>query len=219
MRVFFSILVLLVVFANCQKADDSDELFNKAEGYVKLNMYKEALPIYIELKGREYKLEIVEERIRFVSQKIAEERLKAEAKSIVTNALPDAGAPQPMGTGSVSQGFKVSRCDSSYNDRIEEIKREMKPYQDELSEIEKKLQKISSEYKVVNIDGGYSFAVPADTPKEKQKEIAEGPAREFGTLNARKTELQTKINKYNEDIAKVVEEARKAGQPSDCIKR
>jgi hypothetical protein len=219
MRVFFSILVLLVVFANCQKADDSDELFSKAEGYVKLNMYKEALPIYIELKGREYKLEIVEERIRFVSQKIAEERLKAEAKSVVTNALPDAGAPQPAGTGSASQGFKVSRCDSSYNDRIEEIKREMKPYQDELSEIEKKLQKISSEYKVVNIDGGYSFAVPADTPKEKQKEIAEGPAREFGTLNARKTELQAKINKYNEDIAKVVEEARKAGQPSDCIKR
>ncbi len=95
----------------------------------------------------------------------------------------------------------------------------MKPYQDELNEIEKKLSKITSEYKVVSKDGVYNIAVPADTPPEKQKEIAEGPAKEFGTLNARKNELLQKISKYNEDISKIIEEAKKAGQPSDCIKR
>lgn len=219
MRRIMILFVLLMVFFSCQKTEDNDELFTKAEGFVKLNMYKEALEIYVELKSRDYKTDIVEQRIKFVSAKIAEEKLKAEAKVAAKNIVKEEVAKQPTPSATTNQEFKVSRCNDSYNERIENIKKEMKPYQDELSEIEKKLSKIQSEYKVVNIDGGYNFAVPADTPKEKQKEIAEGPAKEFGTLNARKNELLEKINKFNNDILQIIEEAKKAGQPSDCIKR
>ncbi len=221
---YFTIVAValsIIILAGCEKKDDSEELFSKAEGFVKLNMYKEALDIYIELKSREYKIEIVNERIKTVSAKMAEEKLRMETSKVISEIVNDASIQPQTGTGVVTgtQSFKVSRCDESYNDRITQIKNEMKPYQDELNEIEKKLSKIGSEYKVVSVDGGYSFAVPADTPKEKQKEISEGPAREYGTLIARKNEIMTKINKYNQDINNVIEEAKKAGQPSDCIKR
>ncbi|GEM_PF-7107185 len=218
MKNFLIVVLLIFILFSCQKQEDSEELFMKAEGFVKLNMYKDALDIYIELKSREYKTEIVQERIRFLSSKIAEEKLKSEAKSIVipNNKLNT----KPVETiSSTASEFKVKRCDETYNERIKNIKNDMEPYQNELKEIESKLSKITSQYKVVNIDGGYNFAVPADTPKEKQKEIAEGPAKEFGTLTARKNEIMQKINKFNEDINKVFEDARKAGQPSDCIKR
>ncbi|MCX7958085.1 MAG: hypothetical protein N3B13_03480 [Deltaproteobacteria bacterium] len=215
--------VMLIIFMSifiiaCQKEDDSEQLFNKAEGFLKLNMYREALDIYIELKSREYKTEVVSERIKFVSSKLAEAKLKSEVKS--TQVSPQIQDGQGKAPSSVTTSeFKVSKCDNNYNERIESVKNEMKPYQDELAEIEKKLAKITSEYKVVQKDGVYNIAVPADTPKEKQKEIAEGPAREFGTLNARKNEILQKMNKFNEDISKIIDESRKAGQPSECIKR
>ena len=87
-----------------------------------------------------------------------------------------------------------------------------------LEEIVKYLNNQSYESEIIVVDSG-SKDRTREIVKEKQKEIAEGPAREFGTLNARKTELQAKINKHNEDIARVIEEAKMAGQPSDCIKR
>ncbi|MGC8926572.1 MAG: hypothetical protein ACP5QK_01470 [Myxococcota bacterium] len=219
MRNVIPLMLFLILILACQKTEDSEELFNKAEGFINLHMYKEALDIYIELKNRDYKTDIVEQRIKYVSTKIAEEKLKAEIRKADVPIVKEEDKKQGTISTTNTQVFKVSRCDSSYNERIEAVKNEMKPYQDELNEIEKKLSKITSEYKVVNVDGGYNFAVPADTPKEKQKEIAEGPAREFGTLNARKNELLEKINKFNSDIAKIIEESKKAGLPSDCIKR
>lgn len=218
MKKLLLFIILLFSILYCQKQDDSEELFLKAEGFLKLNMYKEALEIYIELKSRDYKTELVQERIKFVSSQLAKEKLKAEAAKPIETIQPSIEQNKSLTTNRL-QEFKVSRCDQSYNERIEKIKNEMKPYQDELSEIEKRLAKISSEYKVVYKDGIYSIAVPADTPKEKQKEIAEGPAREFGTLNARKNELLQQIEKYNAEISKVIEESKKAGVPSDCIKR
>ncbi len=212
------VMIVLILFISCQKQDDSEELFTRAEGFVKLNMYKEALDIYIELKSRDYKSEIVQERIKYVSSKLAEEKLRTEVKPAVVQK--EAPIVKGTGTSGPSGGeFRVSRCDESYNERINNIKNEMKPYQEELGEIEKKMNKISSEYKVVNNNGVYSIAVPADTPREKQKEIADGPAKEFGTLNSRKNEIMQKLDQFNTDINKVVEEAKKAGQPSDCIKR
>lgn len=221
MRYVIILIMLFCMVYGCEKREDSDLLFNKAEGFVKLNMYKEALNIYIELKDRNYRTDIVEERIKMVSAKLAEERLRKEPVRLRDETVVDAGTHlrQVTGSAGVGQSFRVSRCDEGYNERIRQIKSEMKPYLDEMSEIEKRLAEITSKYKVVSTDGGYSFAVPADTPREKQIEIAEGPARDFGTLMARKKELMIKINKYTQDIDAVFEDAKKAGQPSDCIER
>lgn len=221
MRHVIILIMLSCIVYGCEKREDSDLLFNKAEGFVKLNMYKEALDIYIELKERNHRTDIVEERIKMVSAKLAEERLRHESVRLVEGTVIDAGTHlrQVTGSSGIGQSFKVSRCDEGYNERIMQIKSEMKPYLDEMSEIEKRLAEIGSKYKVVSDDGGYSFAVPADTPRERQMEIAEGPARDFGTLMARKNELMIKINEYTQDINAVFEDAKKAGQPSDCIKR
>ncbi|MCX7943866.1 MAG: hypothetical protein N2746_05095 [Deltaproteobacteria bacterium] len=211
------VFLIFLSFASCQKQEDSEELFMKAEGFLKLNMYKEALDIYIELKSREYKTEVVNERIKLASSKLAKEKLQGETKAPIRSEQTDV-VVRNVPTTSLSE-FKVSRCDNSYNERIENIKNEMKPYQEELAEIDKKLAKISSEYKIVQKDGVYHIAVSPDIPKEKQREIAEGPAREFGTLNARKNEVLQLINRFDVEISKVLEEARKAGQPSDCLRR